>query len=43
MNKEIFNKALQVEQLEERFEMTTIAADADRCIIVIGDVEASVL
>lgn len=31
MDKELFNEALQVEQLEERFEMTTIAADAERC------------
>ncbi|MEZ4986051.1 MAG: hypothetical protein R2795_13615 [Saprospiraceae bacterium] len=36
MNKEILNKSLQVEQLEDRFEMTTIAADADRCSVMIS-------
>ena len=31
MSKEILNKALEVEQLEDRFEMTVAALDGDRC------------
>ena len=39
MNKEALNKALEVEQLEDRFEMTIAALDGDRCTANGNDVD----
>ena len=39
MKNEILKDALQVEQLEERFEMTVAALDGDRCTADGNDVD----
>jgi hypothetical protein len=42
MNKDFLNKALEIEQLEDRFEMTVAALDGTRCTANGNDVDATV-
>jgi hypothetical protein len=41
MNKDFLNKALEIEQLEDRFEMTVAALDGKRCTADGNDIEAA--
>ena len=36
MDQDILNKALAIEELEDRFETTVAALDGDRCTVTIG-------
>jgi hypothetical protein len=41
MNKDFLNKALEIEQLEDRFEMTVAALDGKRCTADDNQLEAA--